>query len=153
MAGNSAVSQFSVNPDDYAFDYSPASDDSGSSFWNGFADFFSFGARGKQAAKQQAEKDAFNALQANRYEEAKLNSARNYEIWLDSTKYQRAVEDAKKAGINPYLLFSQNINTSSGSSASAVKGHDPYRLREKANSSSSIVNSALRVLALILLRL
>lgn len=94
----------------------------------------------------EKEYDAYLSKFQNDLEEKRLQSARDYETWLDSTKYQRAVEDAKKAGINPYLLFSQNINTSSGSSASAQKAATPEAMSKKVNNASSLVTSALKVL-------
>lgn len=41
------------------------------------------------------------------------------ELYSDSTKYQRAVEDARKAGLNPQALFGNASATVSGTSGGA----------------------------------
>lgn len=50
------------------------------------------------------------------YERANINSARAWEEYLDSTKYQRMKADLEKAGVNPYWLMSQGSSASASSS-------------------------------------
>lgn len=95
-----------------------------SDFWKqendptGLASYLGFGEAGEGllgktvnffTGKNDATKEKYNAyLAANEraYEQAKLNDARQYETWLASTQYQRAVADMRKAGLNPYTLVS-----------------------------------------------
>lgn len=147
----SSAQQFAVNTDNY----SPVTAnpyDSGSEFWNGFGDFFTAGWLSSQRDKTNRANDAYNAKIANELEEARLQSARKYEMYMDSTKYQRAVEDIKKAGLNPLLMFGNSLNTSAGASAGAVASHSPATQKKKENSSSSIVSSALKLLAILALK-
>lgn len=147
----SAAEQFSVNADNYA-PQTANPYDTGSDFWNGVTDFFTLGYTSSQRDKINRANDAYNAKIANSLEEARLQSARNYEMYMDSTKYQRAVEDIKKAGLNPLLMFGNSLNTSAGASAGAVASHSPATQKKKENSSSSIVSSALKLMAILALK-
>lgn len=149
MEANSAVSQFNVDTSKYD-PVTSNSYDVGDANW--LADIFTLGYTASEREKINRANELTNVSRQNALEEARLNSARQYELYIDSTKYQRAVEDAKKAGINPYLLFSQNINTSSGSSASSTQAHTAKNAAAKANGSSSVVSSALKLLAILALK-
>ncbi|MCQ2795631.1 MAG: hypothetical protein MJ214_05505 [Bacilli bacterium] len=150
MADNSAMTQFSVNTEDYA----PRSSNPyefGNSFLNGAMDVLSFGYTAYEREKRNRANEDYNTRMANALEEARLNSAREYERYMDSTKYQRAMKDAEKAGINPYtLLGSSSLATNASSSASAVQAHkSSYKGKNK---SSDLLTSALKVLTLIALK-
>lgn len=70
--------------------------------------------------------DRWLAEQERNYERASVNSARAWDEYIDSTKYQRAVKDLQAAGLNPYLALQSGVSAgassqtaSSGSSARA----------------------------------
>lgn len=147
----SSAQQFAVNSDNYA-PVTANPYDTGSEFWNGVGDFFTAGWLSSERDKTNRANDAYNARIANSLEEARLQSARDYEMYMDSTKYQRAVEDIKKAGLNPLLMFGNSLNTSAGASAGAVASHSPAQQKKKENSSSSIISSALKLMAILALK-
>ena len=147
----SASEQFSVNADNYA-PQTANPYDTGSDFINGLGDFFTAGWLSSQRDKVNRANEAYNTRMANSLEEARLQSARDYELWLDSTKYQRAVKDLEAAGLNPLLMFGNSMNTSSGASASAVQSHTPSSQMKKANSSSSLISSAMKLMAILALK-
>lgn len=64
------------------------------------------------AARDEASQRAF--------EQASLASARAYEQALENTKYQRAVADLKKAGLNPWLAVQNGFG---GISSGSVSGY------------------------------
>lgn len=152
MADNSAMSQFNVDTSQYTPTTSNPYD-SGSDFWNGFGDFFTAGWLSTQRDKVNRANEANNAALANALEEARLNSARQYEAYMDSTKYQRAVADAKAAGINPYYLFSNSVNTSPGGTASAMSSQRAAsQMTKHEKSSSSLISSAMKIIALMAIK-
>lgn len=100
-------------------------------------------------AGQSALTRAFNA------EEAKKN--RDWQELMSNTAYQRAMADAKAAGINPSLIFSQGgASVGSGSSASAgsassgspVRGDSSSGLRAIVQAVFGLANTALKASAM-----
>lgn len=66
----------------------------------------------------------FQAQQATlnrQFESTQASRARNYQLEVSKTAYQRAVGDMKKAGLNPMLAYSQG----GAASGSVASGHAP----------------------------
>ena len=55
----------------------------------------------------------------NKFNAEQAQIARDWNLQVDSTKYQRTVSDMKKAGINPALAMNGGITTQGGSNATA----------------------------------
>lgn len=96
--------------------------------------------------------NSFNADEAEKAREFSANQARlafQRELDADSTKYQRAMDDLKAAGINPILAV-QNLSggSVSGSQASSVSasssGNGSTGLSALLRGISQIVSSAIR---------
>lgn len=56
------------------------------------------------------------------YERASINSARAWEEYLDSTKFQRVRADLEKAGLNPWLALQSGVSASASGSSSSTGG-------------------------------
>lgn len=88
------------------------------SIWSAFNDWLT---GNKQFERQQIllkSQQDFNASEAQKN--------RDYQTKMSNTAYQRAVEDLKAAGLNPYLAYSQGgSSTPSGSFASSGLGSAP----------------------------
>lgn len=70
----------------------------------------------------EREANAFNAEEAQKQ--------RDWETEMDNTKYQRAVADARSAGINPMMVAGGSPTAPSGSSASSVSPSSGSSLSE-----------------------
>lgn len=125
-----------------------------SSFWSDFGsswnDFWSnVGGMfdGSNAAKQQGEQNLELQKQAQGYNSAEAAKQREWEEHMASTQYQRAVEDLRKAGLNPWLAVS-GINGGSPSGASASSSASSVNMKKSgsevlANLTQSAVSAAI----------
>jgi hypothetical protein len=103
-----------------------------SNFWTGNAD---------------AARDAYQLLQDNlqrKYEQDTLQKAREYEMYMSNTAYQRMAADLKAAGLNPWLAVQNGVSGSSNS-ASATGQSSSYHSPQSSNSGG--VSSVLGFLA------
>lgn len=84
-----------------------------------------------------------------RAEEAEA-SARQWNEYMESTKYQRAVKDLKAAGLNPYLLLNgSGFNASAGAGASSALNTTTSRSSSKSINQSSSNNLSMIIAAII----
>lgn len=74
----------------------------------------------KQLIDKQYQFNESNALRAQQFEVEQAQKLRDWQEYMSSTSYQRAMADLKKAGINPLLAFQtlSGASTPSGAMAS-----------------------------------
>lgn len=82
-----------------------------------------------------------------RNEAKATQSARAWEEYMDSTRYQRAFNDLKAAGINPYMLVNNGAAPAAGSSSSPKASYSKPGV-EKSESKVQARDFALILLAL-----
>lgn len=68
---------------------------------------------------------AYNAEIQNKFNADEAQKNRDFQEFMSSTAYQRMMQDAKKAGINPYYLVQHGSGESSTAGSAASSGSLP----------------------------
>lgn len=79
------------------------------------------------------------------YERAAVSSARAWDEYMDSTKYQRMVKDLEAAGLNPWLALQSGLSAGGGSSTASTGSS--ARNHAKNESKSTLGSLAMLLLA------
>lgn len=119
------------------------------------ADYGLFGRMGDKllGVNHAAESAAavYNAEIQNKFNSDEAQKNRDFQEYMSSTAYQRMMQDAKKAGINPYYLVnggSSGSSSPSGSSASS-SGSPNFGSSGNKNVMGNLAASALAIAKLI----
>lgn len=76
----------------------------------------------EMAQNNQLLRDLHFQEQANAFNAQEAQKQRDFEERMSSSAYQRAMDDLKKAGLNPILAYSSPSSTPSGASATSSGG-------------------------------
>lgn len=92
--------------------------------------------------------DANSAAWEQKYNEYQLKKQREYEEYMSSSQYQRAIKDLQAAGFtNPYAVLAQGL--SGGSNASMNSSANSYSDSNKSSKKGNAGTSALAIAKII----
>lgn len=92
------------------------------------------------------EYDRWLTEQDRAYERAATNSARAWDLFMDSTKYQRLFNDIKATGYNPLLALQGGLSASSAGQT-AAQGSSARQITSSGKKASNIGGVAMLLMA------
>lgn len=150
---NSASSAYALDPSKYSIgDFSTWAESQGYNdhmySWTDNVGNAVTGYRNRLEAEYNEKQNLLN----KQYEQDSLASARAWEEYLDSTKYQRASKDLEDAGLNKWLAVQSGVSgsgtsSSVGSSANGVKNNVSSN-KNGESAISKLITSAVKILLL-----
>lgn len=105
-------------------------------------------------SQRQAQYEAYLMNNERMWDLAKINDARRWEEYMDSTKYQRAVKDIQNTGFNPLLaLTGGSVGSTPASPTSNSAGSLKYNRakQDQLGDVVSILGTAFKVAALFMM--
>ena len=90
---------------------------------------------------------AYRTAADREYEQQATNSARAWDEYMQSTYYQRMVEDLKKAGLNPWLALNGGIGQTNNVSTAGSGSSARYKSEEKQKGSGGTIIAAFMIAA------
>lgn len=98
--------------------------------------------------------DLLNLKNEQDFNSAESAKNRAFNLWTDSTRYQRSAEDLKKAGLNPLLLAEgKGISPGGVSSSGNASSGSAYEVRSNVGQKTASIVKDLATSALALLKL
>ena len=105
--------------------------------------------------RQNQNYNSYEANLAREFSALEAQKSRDFTAEQSATQYQRAVADLKKAGLNPYLAYSQGgaaVGSSAMASTSSASSSGLFASRKQPNEPetflSSLVGSAIKIAGL-----
>lgn len=102
---------------------------------------------GERTKARESYQTYLNAVN-KRNEERALANARAYNEWFESTKYQRAVHDLKKAGLNPWLAVNSGFANQGSATITntSAKGAE-YDMKDQSSALAGLLGAIAKLIA------